>query len=202
MEKKVKRTLSILAIAGLCLVGVTGAAQAQTITEIVAASGDGFDTNGSDYDILLEAVVTANLAGALGDPDASLTVFAPNDRAFIRLAKSLGFDGANNDEQGAWDFLVVALAGLGDGVDPVPVLTEVLLYHVAPGEIGPIQIIILSFFNQTIPTLQGNTIRPRFFRLKDADPDLPDPRLRFPLNIIADNGRIHTINRVLLPIDI
>ena len=59
-----------------------------TITDIVAASG-AFDTNGADFDLLLKAVQTTGLAGALADPTADLTVFAPNDAAFLKLAAAL-----------------------------------------------------------------------------------------------------------------
>jgi len=59
-----------------------------TITGIVLQSGGAgkFDDNNSDYDLLLNAVIAADLADALADPDASLTVFAPTDAAFIALA--------------------------------------------------------------------------------------------------------------------
>ena len=67
--------------------------KSQTITEIVAASGGKFDKNDRDFDILLNAVLAAELDGALADPNADLTVFAPNDRSFIRLAQSLGYRG-------------------------------------------------------------------------------------------------------------
>jgi uncharacterized surface protein with fasciclin (FAS1) repeats len=38
--------------------------------------------------------------------------------------------------------------------------------------------------------------------LRDADPDLANPRIIRPNNIKAQNGIIHTINRVLIPLDI
>ena len=59
-----------------------------TFTDIVAASG-AFDTNGADFDLLLKAVQTTGLAGALANPTADLTVFAPNDAAFLKLAAAL-----------------------------------------------------------------------------------------------------------------
>jgi uncharacterized surface protein with fasciclin (FAS1) repeats len=62
----------------------------------------------------------------VSNPTANLTVFAPNDRAFVRLARDLGFTGTT--EAAAWQFLVGALTQLGNG-DPIPVLTNVLLYH-------------------------------------------------------------------------
>ena len=82
-----------------------------TITEVVLASGGTFDSNGEDFDLLLNAVTAAGLDGALGDPEASLTVFAPNDDAFVGLAQTLGFHGDN--EGGAFGFIVDALTLLG-----------------------------------------------------------------------------------------
>ena len=173
--------------------------QAATITEIVAASGGTFDSNNNDYDILLNAVLAANLADALNNPEDSLTVFAPNDRAFIRTARDLGFSGT--DESGAWAFLVQAFTTLGNG-DPIPVLTQVLLYHVSPEKIRPINLILKTIFGMPIQTLQGATIRPYFLKLIDNEPNLPNPWVTIPFNINADNGVIHTINRVLIPVDL
>jgi uncharacterized surface protein with fasciclin (FAS1) repeats len=180
--------------------------QAQhTIADLVVMASGGatagqFDADDADFDMLLTALQTANLVGAVSDPTADLTVFAPNDRAFIRLANDLGYVGT--DEAAAWTFLVGALTTLGNG-DPVPVLTNVLLYHVAGERIGLFSYVIRSFFRINIDTLlAGETIKPRFLRLKDNDPDLTDPRLMLPVNVQASNGIIHSIDRVLIPIDL
>lgn len=55
---------------------------------------------------------------------------APTDAAFIQLANDLGFEGS--DETGAFDAIVAALTELGGG-DPIPVLQDVLKYHVSAG---------------------------------------------------------------------
>lgn len=171
-----------------------------TIAQFVALSGNGFDNRPYDYDILLKAVQTAGLAGPLNDPQADLTLFAPNDRAFVLLARDLGYSGWS--ESGAWTFLVDALTQLGNG-NPIPVLTNVLLYHVAPESLNAYQVLLAGFANQPIETLlSGATFQPQGFRLKDADPDLTDPRLFVPLNVNATNGVVHTINRVLIPVNL
>jgi len=169
-----------------------------TIVDVLVAksSTDGFDSNPRDYDILIKAVTTADLVGALSDPSAQLTVFAPDDAAFVRTARSLGFTGW--DEQGAWDFLVGAFTQLGNG-DPIPVLTTVLLYHVAPARLGAIQVL----FSGRVDTLAGASFGVRFFELVDNAPKLPNPYLNFfALNQRASNGIIHGISRVLIPVDI
>ena len=179
--------------------------QAQTIAQIVVSASGGatagqFDNDRNDYDILLTALTAADLVDVVADPNASLTVFAPNDRAFIRLARDLGYSG--NDEAAAWDFLVQALTGLGNG-NPIPVLTDVLLYHVAPQEISAFQVFLRSLFGLRIPTaLPGATIRPFFFVLIDNEPDLQNPFLTRPINLMADNGIVHGVTRVLIPVDL
>jgi len=176
-----------------------------TIADLVIMASGGatagqFDSNDADYDLLITALQAANLVGAVSDPNADLTVFAPNDRAFVRLANDLGYVGT--DEAAAWNFLVGALTTLGNG-DPIPVLTNVLLYHVAGERISLFSYVIRSFFRIPIDTLLvGETIKPRFLRLKDNDPDLTDPRLMLPVNVHADNGIIHAIDRVLIPVDL
>lgn len=170
-----------------------------TIASFVARSGNGFDSNPFDYDLLLKAASTAGLVGALSDPNARLTLFAPNDGAFITLARDLGYGGYS--ESGAWDFLVGALTNLGNG-DPIPVLQQVLLYHVAPVRINAIQFVILGLTNQTITTLQGGTVKPVGLRLVDNEPDLANPSLFLPLNVVTGNGTIHTISRVLIPLNL
>lgn len=168
-----------------------------TITEIVAQSGGDFDHRRNDFDILLNAVTTAGLAEALADPEASLTVFAPNDAAFIRLAQDLGYEG--NDEAGAFDTIVAALTELGGG-DPIPVLTDILLYHVSPEAKNTWQI----YRTGSLPTLlEGATILALYNRLVDNDPEFTNPSLRFwKRGISADNGVIYKINRVLIPTDL
>lgn len=183
-------TLSMLGLAA------TGTAQAPTLKAIVAASGGAFDNNSRDYDMLLNAVLAVpGIAEALDNCGDELTLFAPNDAGFIRLAQDLGYQG--RDEEGAFNAIVVALTRIGNG-DPIPVLRTVLLYHVAPRELGPLQVL----FSRQIETLQGGVIRPFFFILRDNDPDLRDPLLTWPIDVRACNGRLHSINRVLIPVDL
>ncbi len=170
-----------------------------TIAQTVAQSGGTFDSNRHDYDILYTAVKAAGLVDALNNPNSKLTVFAPNDSAFIRTARDFGYSGW--DEAGAFNAIAGVLGTLdpkGQG-DPIPALKNVLLYHVAAGSRGAFQVL----FSRSIPTLlPGASFDVRFLRLVDDAPNRPDPYLNpFALNIKASNGVIHGITRVLLPVN-
>ena len=175
------------------LPGGTGAG---TIAAIVSRSGGEFDSNRFDYDILLNAVIAADLVDTLSDPAVDLTVFAPNDAAFVRLARTLGYRGFK--EAAAFDFIVAALTELGG--DPIPLLKNILLYHVSPTT----QVVKDVILSDTIDTLfHDATFYPNGLRLEDNATEVRNPRLViFASDLRADNGIIHTINRVLLPIPV
>jgi serralysin len=197
MKRLISGLLSLsllLTMAPAALAGGNG----NTIAQIVARSGGSFDNKGYDFDILLTALQTAGLTSALDDPSAQLTVFAPKDRAFVLTARDLGYSGW--DEAGAWAFLVDALTVLGNG-DPIPVLRNVLLYHVVPGAIGGSQVMA----SDSIATLlSGASIFPYAKnRIGDNDPNNIDARLvDGRTDIAASNGVIHVIHKVLLPLDL
>lgn len=167
------------------------------VDSLVAKSGTGgFDRNPLDYDVLITAVTAADLVGPLSDPSADLTLFAPSDAAFVRTARALGFTGW--DEQGAWQFLVGALTQLGNG-DPIPVLSTILLYHVAPERLGAFRVL----FSRKIDTLANASFGVRFVELVDQAPKLANPHLNiWHLDQRASNGVIHGITRVLIPVNI
>ena len=198
----------LLAIALLAAAGSTEAGagnrkskERPTIAAIVARSGGEFDRNRHDYDILLQAVTAAGLVDTLNTPGLDVTVWAPNDRAFVRLAQDLGV--ADPDEQEAFDAIVATLTTLGGG-DPLPLLTSILTYHVTPDARSAWRVL----FTREFPTLQGATIGRNFsswwtlFDLVDKEPGLADPTLTWPIDVRASNGIIHTIDRVLIPVDL
>jgi len=177
----------------------------ETITEIVLESGGDFDNDNGDFDILLTAVLAAGLEGALADPHADLTVFAPNDKAFVRLAQDLGYEGS--DEAGAFQQIFDTLVALGGDEDgAIAILTEILLYHVS----GESQFLLEVIFSGGIDTLLVDmatgdpaTILPVGRRLIDAEPELSDAFVSLRnSNIRARNGVIHTISRVMFPVDL
>ena len=173
----------------------------QSITDIALNSGapGEYDNDGSDFDLLRDAVVTAGLAEALADEDAMLTVFAPNDDAFIGLATTLGYGG--DDEAGSLGFLVDALTLLGGG-DPIPLLTDVLTYHVVDGAFDSETVVGLGD-GAMIGTLQGGDVTLNLGStppsLGDMDDGVADPGL-IAFDIEATNGIIHVLDGVLLPV--
>jgi Ca2+-binding RTX toxin-like protein len=166
------------------------------VVELSGAPGT-TDTNGNDFDLLREAVLTAGLAGALSNPGASLTVFAPTDAAFVKLAKTLGYQGV--DEAGSLGHIVDALTLLGGG-NALPLLQSVLTYHVAPGKLFLSDVVALGN-GAIVPTLQGGSLTVDLTApgLVDLDPALPNPKL-IGFDVDAGNGVIHVLDGVLLPL--
>lgn len=110
-------------------------------------------------------------AGLVGDLSGpgQLTVFAPTDAAFKKVPKA-------------------TLAALGNDK---ALLKSVLLYHVAKGKVAAAKVVKLK----SVKTLQGGLLTPRVSGKKvfigKAQVVTPD--------VMASNGVIHVINRVLIP---
>ena len=126
-----------------------------------------------EFSILVEAVVAADLASALKGI-GPLTVLAPTNDAFAALLAELKISKA---------------ALLADK----PLLVSVLTYHVIPGLIlkadVPLQV--------PVKTLQGDTLT------VDSSFKITDQRGRtsalISTDVLAKNGVIHVIDRVILP---
>ena len=154
-------------------------------------------TGSSDFDILEDALVAANLVTTVQNA-TDITVLAPDDAAFTALAVDLGFTGDTTDEDAVFGHIANTLASLDAGGDPIPLLTDILSYHVGIGALDSTAVAA----TQTIDTLLGTasiTVDLPLFR--DLEPDLADPALKMP-DLVADNGIVHVIDRVLLPLDV
>jgi uncharacterized surface protein with fasciclin (FAS1) repeats len=195
-----RRTLAVLAasaaIAAVAAAPATakpkwwGHQPAGSIVDVaVGASGGGKpDADHSDYDLLVQAVTATGLAPVLADESRRFTVFAPNDRAFMRLVADLS-GSYPKSEQAALDAVLATLT--------VDEIKNVLLYHVvADKQLGPLQVLLA----RSLTMANGGTVEPRGLYLRDETPALRDPRLLLSgINIRATNGVIHTIDRVLVP---
>jgi len=160
-----------------------------TVVDVaVSASGGGQpDSNHNDYDLLVQAVTATELGPTLSDKSAKFTVFAPNDRAFIRLARTI--DRNVHTEKQALDAITGALSG--------DQIKNVLLYHVVAGKKLNLRKVQKS---RTLTMANGGKVKPRGVVLKDETKAAKDPKvIKKAANIRASNGIIHTIDRVLLP---
>jgi uncharacterized surface protein with fasciclin (FAS1) repeats len=188
---------AFLALAGPASAGSAPSGNVVDVA-IAASKGGAFDKNPRDYDVLVQAVLAAGLDDDLATASA-VTVFAPNDRAFKRLAKDLTGEQPRS-ERAAFNAIAGALATLDPNGDPIPLLTQVLLYHVVLGEaLDPLEVLR----SESLTMGNGGTVGVGFLQLIDQEPDLRDPRFVLPkLDIQASNGVIHTIDRILIPADL
>jgi uncharacterized surface protein with fasciclin (FAS1) repeats len=168
------RKVVVLAVALVALGSLTG----------LAAAGGGAkqegnivqELSGSDnFSTLVALVGAAGLGDALSG-DTELTVFAPTNKAFERLAQ-------DNPE-----LFAAVLA------DP-SLLTSVLLYHVAAGEVDAATIVGLSSVETLLGADVAVSIKNGSVRL---NADAENAKV-YAADIQATNGVIHGITQVLIP---
>ncbi|MEO1512733.1 MAG: fasciclin domain-containing protein, partial [Planctomycetota bacterium] len=165
----------------------------QTIADIALAT--------PDLSILVTALDAAGLVGAVADASADLTVFAPTNAAFAALAADLGYTGDPADEDAVFAAIAGALTALSEDGDPIPLLTEILLYHVAPGA-QDVEALIAAPSIATATTA-GTPLIPSEAGIIDADPEAGNPAFVAGLtDIQASNGTVQVIDGVLLPFDL
>ena len=125
------------------------------------------------FTTLVEAVAAADLGPTLSGP-GPFTVFAPTNEAFASLLTELGLTKAQ------------LLANK-------PLLTKVLTYHVLPSRVLKAQVPV----GASVATVQGETF------VVDASLAITDRRGRVAritaTDILASNGVIHAIDKVILP---
>ena len=173
---KISKALSVLFVIVLALGAFTPIAAAKgekpgdTIVEIAISNGN--------FDTLVAAVIKTDLVDTLNG-NRMFTVFAPTDAAFDAAAEALLGEGATGME-------------LVDILDKAT-LTQILLYHVSPGE-----------------RFSGDVVTADKIRMMNKDFTYVDglsivgngssANLVLPLiDIDASNGVIHVIDFVLLP---
>ena len=172
---KFKSALMGILIVSLSMVGNTQAEPRktfkpgdQTIAEI-ATSTSGFST-------LVAALVCTDLVGAVSDPYAELTVFAPTDAAFGKNGLNAGNICSTFDEA---------------------TLTTILLYHVV-GERRPSPSVVRGK-NKSIAMLDGGYIYPEGKGSLNIEDNLGRTIPIATADILASNGIIHVVGDVLLP---
>merc|ERR1711966_221948 len=140
------------------------AASAQQQDIPQVAIANGFDT-------LVTALKAADLVGALASPNGPFTVFAPTDEAFDNLPDDL----------------------VGCLLNDIPVLTDILLYHVAEGKVLASQ---LSDGQEISTLLDGGEVTVDI--RSDGDVLINDAMV-LTTDVEASNGVVHVINQVLVP---
>lgn len=133
-------------------------------------------TNGN-FNTLVAALICTDLVGAVSNPDAELTVFAPTDVAFAGLGLNPG--------------------NICDTFDDAT-LTTILLYHVV-GERRPSPSVI-NGKNKSIEMLAGGSIYPEGTGSTIVRDNLNRPVTIVMPDVMASNGIIHVVNDVLLPV--
>lgn len=218
----VRRIVTGMVAAGVGLTGLAAPAQAaapsaapaashgtRSLAAVLTSDGNQFDHNWRDYDIVTEAALAVLKAKpnspvkVITQGGTAITVFAPNDRAFQRLASDL-FHKRYHSEKAVFTDLATKV-----GVDTIE---KVLLYHVVPGAtITAKQALALPRNAQVSTALPGASFRvlvrdrhPVTVELKDNDRTDANPYLlRSQLDLNKGNKQIaHGINRVLRPLDL
>ncbi|WP_321348396.1 fasciclin domain-containing protein [uncultured Draconibacterium sp.] len=138
-----------------------------TIADIAVAN--------SEFSILVEALMKADLVGAVADSEAELTVFAPTNEAFTALLSDLG----------------------ATSLDDIPVetLTNILLYHVIGTKAMSTD--LASGYLPTLATFSSNNIS-MYIEVGDGV-SINGGTMVTAADIEADNGVIHVVDKVILP---
>jgi transforming growth factor-beta-induced protein len=139
----------------------------------ITAALDIVDTAVADgrFTTLAAALGAADLVDTLKG-EGPFTVFAPTDEAFAALPEGT----------------VEAL------LQDIPQLTDILLYHVVPGEVMAADVVMLD--GQEVETASGNMVR---VSVQDGSVFLNENVQVIITDIETSNGIIHVIDAVLLP---
>jgi uncharacterized surface protein with fasciclin (FAS1) repeats len=122
------------------------------------------------FSTLVSLLKKAGLAGALSQ--GTYTVFAPTNAAFAKLPKS-------------------TLAAVGK--DPA-LLKKVLTYHVVKGKAPAAKVVTLN--GKSVRTLEGQAVK---VAVRGGKVYLNGSTQVTKTDVMASNGVIHVINRVLIP---
>ena len=169
-----KRTLLALALSFGLVFGIANAdghaSMPATVVDIATSS--------EDFSILVQAVVTADLAGALSG-EGPFTVFAPTNAAFAAALEALGITAEE------------LLAS--------PDLAGILTYHVVAGKLmaadvlaaiesggGSVMVETLNGASITVEVVDGNVVIDGTATVTTVD-------------LEAGNGVVHVIDAVILP---
>lgn len=156
--------LLLISIVSLMFLSATVLAQDSDIVEIAVSDGN--------FTTLVAALQAAELVETL-QGEGPFTVFAPTDEAFAKLPATLLEDLLRPENKS--------------------VLTSILLYHVASGDVRAADVVELD----SVETLNGASAAV----VVDDDGVKLDGAIVTATDIVATNGVIHVIDTVILPPD-
>jgi uncharacterized surface protein with fasciclin (FAS1) repeats len=139
-----------------------------------------------DFSTLKFALDAAGLDGAVKDESVQLTVFAPTNAAFEKVAAELGF---------------ASVMDLANFLVENELLDDVLLYHVTEGRRFANSVVNKNNPKDIETLLGAYVMSTPAASLVDAAPSTSDANIG-PANISASNGVIHVIDNVLVPLNI
>ncbi|MCR9171505.1 MAG: fasciclin domain-containing protein [bacterium] len=165
MKRRILPLKAIFSAAVLSMMTFGVSAQTNVFDDVIVPS--------PNHTSLEQAIITANLQGALQDPNASLTVWAPDDQAFDDLATALGTNVA--------------------GLLALPNLDQILLYHVLGTTNNAAS---LSNGQIETPLNNANTIKITVTGTGDVFANHAQVNAA---DLTADNGVVHSMDAVILP---
>jgi uncharacterized surface protein with fasciclin (FAS1) repeats len=160
----------------LMILGVTAVAATAVIAPASAAPAPPKQdltqvaASSPQFSTLVSLLKKAGLVGALNK--GSYTVFAPTNAAFAKVPKAT----------------LAALAA-----DPA-LLKKVLTYHVVKGKVPAAKVVTLK--GKSVKTLSGQSVR---ISVRDGKVFLNGSTRVTNTDVLASNGVIHVINKVLIP---
>lgn len=132
-----------------------------------------------DFSILVEALIQTGLDDALANENASYTVFAPTNAAFASLLTELGVESLEDI--------------------PSETLSAVLLYHVLDGEATSSAVTTGYYSTLSAGPAEGYTLS---MYIDMEETEINSRASIVDTDIMADNGVIHVIDKVVLPLSI
>lgn len=126
-----------------------------------------------------------------------VTLLAPADSAFVQTARDLGY--LSNDERGAYEAIIRVLSNITNN-EPLLALYDIIGYHVVPTAFNRQLLVQRS----PLSTYQGASIVVQGTELQHIARALPNPKLvgGSAMDVVADNGMVHGIDRLLFPFNV
>jgi uncharacterized surface protein with fasciclin (FAS1) repeats len=200
--KRIKNTQIGLFLAGLFLI-TSCAEEFKEVPPVTGSTIASIASTNSDLNILVAALTKTGLANTFANNNSgAFTVFAPTDAAFVSYFQAISVPTAGADE-------IAILSWINSTLSPtttpnISTLTGILLYHGISSEIPSSKVTGAQGF-----VTMGGTARLSVSKVgsdvvlnanRIAQNSAANGAKSVTLDIDASNGRIHTIDRVLIPV--